>query len=152
MLCPSSPGRCESHSRSQGIPNGSGLQTQASGTLPTWVPLTTFITFRAPAARYPLIRTDLFQDVQMWWPQRSWSSLDSGLMGWRGFLTVHGALFLQCRPKASVQQRAAVPAWVPRRLTLRNTMTATVTWKAIPGSTVEVVERRERAGREANSR
>lgn len=62
-------------------------------------------------------------------------------MGWGGFLTVHGALFLQCWPKASVQQRAAVLAWVSGRLTLRNTMTVTVTWEAIPGSTVEAVER-----------
>ena len=54
--------------------------------------------------------------------------------------SVHGALFLQCWPKASVQQRAAVPAWVPWRLTLRNTVTVSYL-EAIPGSTVEVVER-----------
>lgn len=67
-------------------------------------------------------------------------------MGWGGFLTVHGALFLQCWPKASVQQRAAVPAWVPWRLTLRNTVTVSYL-EAIPGSTVEVVERWGEEGR-----
>ena len=153
VFCPSSPGRCESHPMA-----GARAPLMAWGfrlRLPALCPRGSPWLHSSPSA--------LQLHGIHWYAQISSRMSKCGgprghgllwTLGWWAERLPHNPWsFISAVSAQSVSStESCCPGLGPRRLTLRNTMTATVTWKAIPGSTVEVVERRKRAGREANSR